>query len=61
MKRYQIIVFDWESGHDERQECSTLSEARAAARIYRREHEGVGVYDFKLGAIRETIGRFPPI
>lgn len=61
MKRYQIIVFDRESGHDERQEFRTLAEARAAARIYRREHEGVGVYDFQLRVIRETLGRFPPI
>lgn len=59
--RYQLIVYHEDTGHDGRQEFHTLDEARAAARIYRREYDGVGVYDYKLGIVRETLGRFPPI
>ena len=33
----------------------------SAARFYRRECDGVGIYDFRLGVIRETIGNFRPI
>ncbi|MBS7386958.1 MAG: hypothetical protein KIG30_00100 [Eubacteriales bacterium] len=56
--RYQVITWTRGEGHDERREFSTLSQARAAARIYRREGDGVGIYDFRLGVIRETIGDF---
>ena len=59
--RYQVITWTRDEGHDERREFSTLAEARAAARIYRRECDGVGIYDFRLGGIRETIGDFRPI
>ena len=59
--RYQIITWTRGEGHDERREFSTLTEARAAARIYRRECDGVGIYDFRLGVIRETIGDCRPI
>lgn len=59
--RYQVITWTRGEGHDEQREFSTLSEARAAARIYRRECDGVGIYDFRLGVIRETIGNFQPI
>ena len=59
--RYQVITWTRGEGHDERRECSTLSQARAAARIYRRECDGVGIYDFRLGIIREAIGDFRPI
>ena len=38
-----------------------FAQARAAARIYRRECDGVGIYDFRLGVVRETIGDFQPI
>lgn len=61
MMRYQVITWTRGEGHDERREFSTLAEARAAARIYRRECDGVGIYDFRLGVIRETIGDFRPI
>ena len=60
MMRYQVITWTRGEGHDERREFSTLAEARAAARFYRRECDGVGVYDFRLGVIRETIGHFRP-
>ena len=53
--RYQVITWTWDEGHDERREFSTLAQARAAARIYRRECDGVGIYDFRLGVVRETI------
>ena len=43
--RYQVITWTWDEGHDERREFSTLAQARAAARIYRRECDGVGIYD----------------
>lgn len=59
--RYQIITWTRGEGHDERREFSTLAEARAAARIYRRECDGVGIYDFRFGVIRETLGRFPDV
>ena len=59
--RYQVITWTRGEGHDERREFSTLAQARAAARIYRREGDGGGVYDFRLGVIRETIGNFRPI
>ena len=59
--RYQVITWTRGEGHDERREFSTLSQARAVARIYRRECDGVGIYDFRLGVIRETIGDFRPI
>lgn len=59
--RYQVITWTRGEGHDEQREFSTLTEARAAARIYRRECDGVGIYDFRLGVIRETIGNFRPI
>ena len=59
--RYQVITWTWGEGHDERREFSTLTEACAAARIYRRECDGVGIYDFRLGVIRETIGDLGPI
>ena len=55
--RYQVITWTRGEGHDERREFST----RAAARIYRRECDGVGIYDFRLGVVRETLGRFPDI
>ena len=61
MMRYQVITWTRGEGHDERREFSTLSQARAAARIYRRECDGVGISDFRLGIIRETIGNFRPI
>ena len=61
MMRYQVITWTRGEGHDEQREFSTLTEARAAARIYRRECDGVGIYDFRLGVIRETIGNFRPI
>lgn len=61
MMRYQVITWTKGEGHDERQEYHTLTEARAAARIYRRECDGVGIYDFRLGVVRETIGNFRPI
>lgn len=61
MMRYQVITWTRGEGHDERREFSTLTEARAAARIYRRECDGVGIYDFRLGVIRKTIGNFRPI
>ena len=61
MMRYQVITWTRGEGHDERREFSTLSQARAAARIYRRECDGVGIYDFRLGVVRETIGDFRPI
>ena len=61
MMRYQVITWTRCEGHDERREFSTLAEARAAARIYRRECDGVGIYDFRLGVVRETLGRFPDI
>ena len=63
MMRYQVITWTWDEGHDERREFSTLAEARAAARVYRRERkcDGVGIYDFRLGGVRETIGDFQPI
>lgn len=61
MMRYQIITWTRGEGHDERREFSTLSQARAAARIYRRECDGAGIYDFRLGVVRETIGDFRPI
>ena len=35
--RYQVITWTWDEGHDERREFSTLAQARAAARFYRRE------------------------
>ena len=38
-----------------------FAQARAAARIYRRECDGVGIYDFRLGVVRETTGNFRPI
>ena len=47
MMRYQVITWTRGEGHDERREFSTLAEARAAARIYRRECDGVGIYDFR--------------
>ena len=59
--RYQVITWTRGEGHDERRKFSTLAEARAAARIYRRECDGVGIYDFRLGVIWETIGNFRPI
>ena len=59
--RYQVITWTRGEGHDERREFSTLAEARAAARIYRRECDGVGIYDFRFGVILETIGNFRPI
>ena len=59
--RYQVITGARGGGHDERREFSPLAQARAAARIYRRECDGVGIYDFRLGVIRETIGNFRPI
>ena len=59
--RYQVITWTRGEGHDERREFSTLSQARAAALIYRRECDGVGIYDFRLGVVRETIGDFQPI
>ena len=59
--RYQVITWTRGEGHDERREFSTLAQARAVARIYRRECDGVGIYDFRLGVIRETIGNFRPI
>ena len=59
--RYQVITWTWDEGHDEQREFSTLTEARAAARIDRRECDGVGIYDFRLGVVRETIGDFQPI
>ena len=59
--RYQVITWTRGEGHDERREFSTLAEARAAARIYRRECDGVGIYDFRLGVIRKTLGRFPAV
>ena len=59
--RYQVITWTRGEGHDERREFSTLAEARAAARIYRRECDGVGIYGFRLGVIRETLGRFPAV
>ena len=59
--RYQVIHCRRPEGHDERRKFSTLAEARAAARIYRRECDGVGIYDFRLGVVRETLGRFPDI
>ena len=61
MMRYQVITWTRGEGHDERREFSTLAEARAAARIYRRECDGVGIYDFRLGVVRGTLGRFPDI
>lgn len=61
MMCYQVITWTRDEGHDERQEFHTLAQARAAARIYRRECDGVGIYDFRLGVIRETLGRFPDI
>ena len=61
MMRHQVITWTRGEGHDERREVSTLAEARAAARHYRRECDGVGIYDFRLGIIRETIGDFRPI
>ena len=61
MMRYQVITWTRGEGHDERREFSTLAEARAAARIYRRECDGVGIYDFRLWVVRETLGRFPDI
>ena len=61
MMRYQVITWTRGEGHDERREFSTLAEARAAARIYRRECDGVGIYDFRLGVVRETLGRFSDI
>ena len=61
MMRYQVIIWTRGEGHDERREFHTLTEARAAARIYRRECDGVGIYDFRLGVVRETLGRFPDI
>ena len=61
MMRYQVITWTRGEGHDERQDFHTLTEARAAARIYRRECDGVGIYDFRLGVIRETLGRIPDI
>lgn len=42
-------------------ESKPAAEARAAARIYRRECDGVGIYDFRLGVVRETLGRFPDV
>ena len=36
-------------------------DSKPAARFYRRECDGVGIYDFRLGVIRETIGNFRPI
>ena len=42
-------------------EDKVLAEARAAARIYRRECDGVGIYDFRLGVVRETLGWFPDV
>ena len=59
--RYQVITWTRGEGHDERREFSTLAEARAAARIYRRECDGVGIYDFRRGVVRETLGRFPDV
>ena len=59
--RYQVITWTRGEGHDERRKFSTLAEARAAARIYRRECDGVGIYDFRLGVVWETIGNFRPI
>ena len=61
--RYQVITWTRGEGHDERREFNTLAEARAAARVYRRERkcDGVGIYDFRLGVVRETIGDFQPI
>lgn len=63
MMRYQVITWTWDEGHDEQREFNTLAEARAAARVYRRERkcDGVGIYDFRLGVVRETLGRFPDI
>lgn len=63
MMRYQVITWTWDEGHDEQREFSTLAQARAAARFYRRERkcDGVGIYDFRLGVVRETIGDFQPI
>nr|DAI51835.1 MAG TPA: hypothetical protein [Bacteriophage sp.] len=63
MMRYQVITWTWDEGHDEQREFNTLAEARAAARVYRRERkcDGVGIYDFRLRVIRETIGDFQPI
>ena len=61
MMRYQVITWTRGQGHDEWQEFCTLAEARAAARIYRRECDGVGIYDFRLGVVRETIEDFRPI
>lgn len=61
MMRYQVIIWTRGEGHDERREFSTLAQARAAARIYRRECDGVGIYDFRLGVVWETLGRFPDI
>ena len=43
--RYQVITWTRGEGHDERRKFSTLAEASAAARIYRRECDGVGIYD----------------
>ena len=51
--RYQVITWTKGEGHDERREFSTLAQARACARV--------GIYDFRLGVIRETLGRFPDI
>lgn len=59
--RYQVITWTRGEGHDERREFSILAQARAAARIYRRECDGVGIYDFRLGVVREVIGDFQPI
>ena len=59
--RYQVITWTRGEGYDEQREFSTLAQARAAARIYRRECDGVGIYDFRFGVIRETIGNFRPI
>ena len=61
MMRYQVITWTRGEGHDERREFSTLAQARAAAHIYRRECDGVGIYDFRLGVVREAIGDFQPI
>jgi hypothetical protein len=61
MMRYQVITWTRGDGHDERREFSTLAQARAAARIYRRECDGVGIYDFRLGVVRETLGWFPDV
>jgi len=45
MKRYEVVVWSWETGSDEKLDYVDLIGAIKAAKTYRRKEEYAAVYD----------------